>query len=200
MARHVGRAADLILVTCNEHVVLRRDEIGLDVIRAHCNCQLVRTERVLRPVSARAPVADYQWLGVRALRALRFILHCGETCGNRDNCKQTGDGRFRTQPFHRYDLPLGVYVLLLCVRAPAALEARSDRGPGGLRGRVTLVTRWTQATRAQRRTASGRTVYHGNSQRTIGSQTCVTRPLRSIAGTQSRNATITPVAIRPDAR
>ena len=58
MLRNVGRARDVVLVAGDEQVVLGRDEVGLDVVRAHVDRQLVGAERVLGPVGRRAAMAD----------------------------------------------------------------------------------------------------------------------------------------------
>ena len=60
MARDVGRARDLVLVAGDEDAVARRDEVGLDVVGAHPDRELVRGERVLGSVRARAAVADHE--------------------------------------------------------------------------------------------------------------------------------------------
>jgi hypothetical protein len=58
VVRDVRGAADLRLVPGDQHTVLRGHEIGLDVVGAHPRRELVRRERVLRPVAGRAAVAD----------------------------------------------------------------------------------------------------------------------------------------------
>ena len=54
----VGRRANLVLVTRNEHAVFGRDEVRLDVVGAHLHRKPVGLQRVLGPVAAGAPVRD----------------------------------------------------------------------------------------------------------------------------------------------
>ena len=53
----VGGRADRRLVAHHELVVLRRDEVGLDVVGAHPRGEAVRAERVLGSVAGRAAMA-----------------------------------------------------------------------------------------------------------------------------------------------
>ena len=45
-------------MTGDEHAVLRRDEIGLDVVRPHLRRQAIARQRVLGAMPRRAAVAD----------------------------------------------------------------------------------------------------------------------------------------------
>src|SRR5205085_9712758 len=54
----VGGPRDLVLVTCDQNVIFRRDQVRLDEIGTHLDRQLVGSERVLGPVAAGAPVGD----------------------------------------------------------------------------------------------------------------------------------------------
>ena len=54
----VGGAADLVLVAGDEHAVLGGDQVGLDVVGALLDGELVRRERVLGAVAGRAAVAE----------------------------------------------------------------------------------------------------------------------------------------------
>jgi hypothetical protein len=67
----VRRARDVVLVPCDEDVILRRDEVGLDVVGSQRDGELVRRERVLRPVAARSSVSDHDRAGVGSPLALR---------------------------------------------------------------------------------------------------------------------------------
>jgi hypothetical protein len=58
MGRDIGRARDLRLVTNDEDAVLGGHEIGLDVVGAHVDRQLVGRKRVLGPVRRSATVRD----------------------------------------------------------------------------------------------------------------------------------------------
>ena len=60
----VGRRRDVVLVTRDEHVVLGRDQVGLDVVGAHARGELVAGQRVLGPVARGAAVPDHERLGV----------------------------------------------------------------------------------------------------------------------------------------
>ena len=53
--RDVGRAADLVLVPGDEHAVLGRDEVGLDVVGAHARSPARRTRACARAGSRSAP-------------------------------------------------------------------------------------------------------------------------------------------------
>jgi hypothetical protein len=56
--RDVGGRRDLVLVAHDEVPVARRDEVGLDVVRAHARAELVAGQCVLRPVTRGAAVGD----------------------------------------------------------------------------------------------------------------------------------------------
>ena len=66
----VGRAGDVVLVAGDEHPVLGRDEVGLDVVGAHPDGEAVRRQRVLGAVAGGAAVADHDRLGVVQLVGL----------------------------------------------------------------------------------------------------------------------------------
>ena len=66
----VGRPGDLVLVPRHQHAVLGRDEIGLDVVRAHPGAERVGGERVLRSVAGGAAVGDHQRVGLGRLVGL----------------------------------------------------------------------------------------------------------------------------------
>ena len=59
----VGGAADLVLVAGDEDAVLGRDEVGLDVVGALADGELVGRDRVLGAVAGGAAVADHHRVG-----------------------------------------------------------------------------------------------------------------------------------------
>ncbi len=58
MLRDIGGAADLILMTCDEHPVARHDQIRLDVVGTLLDRQPVRFQGVFRPFPARAAMGN----------------------------------------------------------------------------------------------------------------------------------------------
>ena len=58
--RHVGGLAELMLVARDQHAVLRRHEVGLDVVGAHLDRQTIRLERVFGTIPARAAMRDHE--------------------------------------------------------------------------------------------------------------------------------------------
>ena len=66
--RHVGRPADLVLVAGHQDAVLRGHEVGLDDVRALADREVVRRERVLRPVAGGTAVAEDERGGGRRPR------------------------------------------------------------------------------------------------------------------------------------
>jgi hypothetical protein len=60
VAGHVGGGGDVVLVSGHELVVLGGHQVGLDVVGAHLDGELVGGEGVLRPVAGAAAVTDHQ--------------------------------------------------------------------------------------------------------------------------------------------
>jgi hypothetical protein len=86
MLGDVGRAGDVVLVARDEDMILRRDQIWLDVIRSHRDRELVRGEGVLRAVAARSAVADHDGARMRTTlvaSAARTALRRG-ACADHD--------------------------------------------------------------------------------------------------------------------
>ena len=69
----VGGAGDLVLVPGDQNAVLGRDQVGLDVVGAHADRELVRGQGVLGPVAGGAAMRDDQGLAaVGPVSATRF--------------------------------------------------------------------------------------------------------------------------------
>ena len=73
--RDVRRAGDVRLMACDQVAVLRRHEVGLDVVRALRDGERVARERVVRPVAGRAAMADHERVDLVRRRSL---LRLGE--------------------------------------------------------------------------------------------------------------------------
>ena len=58
MRGDIGGAADLVLVTRDEHAVTRHHQVRLDEIRTHLHGEKIRRERVLGRVAARAAMSN----------------------------------------------------------------------------------------------------------------------------------------------
>ena len=58
MLRHVGGAADFILMAGDEHTVSGHDQVGLDVVGALLDRQSIGLEGVLGPFAARAAMRN----------------------------------------------------------------------------------------------------------------------------------------------
>jgi hypothetical protein len=56
---HIGGLGDLVLVSGDENVILRRDEIGLNEIRSEIDGELVRGKGVLGAIAACAAMPDH---------------------------------------------------------------------------------------------------------------------------------------------
>jgi hypothetical protein len=112
MVGDVRRVGDVRLVAGDEDVVLRRDQVGLDVVGAHASAELVGGERVLGAVAGGAAVADdeHAVAGVRVLEAVVAVAmsegRAGEGAGDEQDAEGAGDqqpgagtgsGRGRTQ-------------------------------------------------------------------------------------------------------
>jgi hypothetical protein len=85
MLRHIGGAADLVLVARHRHAILGHHQVRLDEIRAIGDGLAVGRQRVLRPQRTRAAVADHQHL----LRQRRFVRL---TIGSHHQCTRHHDG------------------------------------------------------------------------------------------------------------
>ena len=74
----VGRRGDVVLVAGDEHAVLGRHEVGLDVVGAHARGQRVAGERVLGAVAGGAAVSDHDHRGgtIGGRRSWRLALRC----------------------------------------------------------------------------------------------------------------------------
>jgi hypothetical protein len=88
MLGDVGRSGDVVLVARDEDAVLRGDEVRLDVVRAHGDRELVRGQRVLGPIAARAAVPDHD--RVRVLPELRGSV-VGADLRGRDGAGRGGE-------------------------------------------------------------------------------------------------------------
>ena len=87
--RGVRGAADLVLMARDEHAVLRRDEIGFDVVGAHLGGEPIAGERVLGPMPGCTSVSDDD-----------RRLHCRRH-GNRHTCsREHGNSCNLESPHH----------------------------------------------------------------------------------------------------
>ena len=74
----VGRRGDVVLVAGDEHAVLGRHQVGLDVVGAHPRGERVARERVLGPVAGGAPVTDHDHRGGTIGERQRQLRWVGE--------------------------------------------------------------------------------------------------------------------------
>ena len=71
MIGDVGRVGDRILVPRDEHIVLGRDEVGLDEIGALLDREVIGRQRMLGTQPARAAMGDHDGRGVWVFRCHR---------------------------------------------------------------------------------------------------------------------------------
>ena len=84
--------ADLVLVPDDQHVILGRDQVGLDVVGAHPGGQLVTGQRVFRAVPGGAAVADHQGCSLNPASLVRRGRDCRK-CGHGGR----GDGHYQEE-------------------------------------------------------------------------------------------------------
>ena len=142
MVRNVGRiagrgirVADERLVTGDQHAVVRRHEVGLDVVCAELDREPVGLQRVLGQEAARSPVADHQ-RAVLALRAVALVLVLadgGRRCEERHHSEQDqGQANPRRARAHRpklTDRPAQRYVDRMRASARVAQAGAAIGGP-----------------------------------------------------------------------
>ena len=93
MLGDVRGVRDVRLVARDQHAVLGRHQVRLDVVRAQLDRQPVRLECVLGQVAARAPVADHE-----RTRLLGFGGGCRESDQGDGGEKRAGEGAGRHRP------------------------------------------------------------------------------------------------------
>jgi hypothetical protein len=98
MVRNVRRVGDVRLVTGDEHVVLGRDQVGLDVVGTHPRRELVGGQRVLGPIPGRAAVADDQHLVRRRIVSAWLVLVRERRAGDGAGDEQEREGAGTEQP------------------------------------------------------------------------------------------------------
>jgi hypothetical protein len=109
MRRHVGGAADLVLVARDEHVVHGRHQIGLDEVGTLIDRKVVSGERVLGPLAAGTAMRDHDHLflgrgrhgraphGIDRQRKQHDIAEAPADHGDKDSGMQwTINGQVRT--------------------------------------------------------------------------------------------------------
>ena len=100
--RHVGGGRDVVLVTRDEHVVLGRDQVGLDHVGAHPDREVIAGQGVLRPVARGTTVTEDE-------RPRGVVLLCRARAGAADVLVR------RRRPWPRAATPAGAASLSLRV-------------------------------------------------------------------------------------
>jgi hypothetical protein len=78
MVCHIGRAGDVRLMTGDKVAILRRHEVGLDVVRAHPDRERVALKRVVGKVARSTAVTDHERMLLALYRLLAERRRCEE--------------------------------------------------------------------------------------------------------------------------